>query len=176
MKRGFKPDAIFADYIGIMAPCNSNKNDNSYSSQKKITEEIRGLAVELGIPIISAVQTGRSGVGKDELDLTNVSDSIGTAFTADVMIGVSQPEGYKESGKYRWTLLKNRYGQNKIGVNIKVNYARMRLLDDGIAVDEEDNKDLPTIGKKKTAPKEQKEVKKVESDDAPKKSLKNIEY
>jgi len=69
-------------------------------------------------------------MGKEELDLTNTSDSIGTAFTADVMIGVTQAEELRAAGKYRWTLIKNRYGQNKVGLTIKVDYNKMRLTDD----------------------------------------------
>jgi len=132
LKKKFIPDIIYIDYIGIMASTYTNKNDNTYTTQKRITEQVRGLAVELGIPIVSAIQTNRMGMGKEELDLTNTSDSIGTAFTADIMIGVTQPDELRAAGKYRWTLVKNRYGLNKVGVTIKVDYNRMRLKDDGI--------------------------------------------
>lgn len=130
LKKKFKPDIIYIDYIGIMAATFRSKSDNTYNIQKRITEEVRGLAVELGIPIISAIQTNRGGFGVDELDLSNVSDSVGTAFTADIMIGVTQPDELRAVGKYRWTLIKNRYGINKVGVTIKVNYGKMRLTDD----------------------------------------------
>lgn len=134
LKKKFVPDIIYIDYIGIMASTFKNKSDNTYTIQKRITEEVRGLAVELGIPIVSAIQTNRLGMGKEELDLTNTSDSIGTAFTADVMIGVTQTEELRSAFKYRWTLIKNRYGQNKVGLTIKVDYNKMRLSDD-IALD-----------------------------------------
>jgi len=130
LKKKFKPDIIYIDYIGIMASTHTSKNDNTYTTQKRITEEIRGLAVELEIPIMSAIQTNRLGMGKDELDLTNASDSIGTAFTADVMIGVTQQDELRAAGKYRWTIIKNRYGPNKVGVTVKVDYNKMRLTDD----------------------------------------------
>ena len=136
LKKKFVPDIIYIDYIGIMAATHNSKNDNTYTSQKRITEEVRGLAVELAIPIVSAIQTNRMGMGQAELDLTNASDSIGTAFTADIMIGVTQQDELRAAGKYRWTLIKNRYGPNKVGVNIKVDYNKMRLTDDGIVEEE----------------------------------------
>ena len=137
LKKKFVPDIIYIDYIGIMASTTATKNDNTYITQKKITEEVRGLSVELGIPFVSAIQTNRSGMGKEELDLTNVSDSIGTAFTADIMIGVTQQPELRAAGKYRWTLIKNRYGPNGVGVTVKVDYNKMRLTDDGVVTPEE---------------------------------------
>ncbi len=138
LKKKFVPDIIYIDYIGIMASTFVSKNDNTYTAQKRITEEVRGLAVELAIPIMSAIQTNRMGMGKDELDLTNASDSIGTAFTADIMIGVTQQPEMRAAGKYRFMLIKNRYGGNKIGVNVKVDYNKMRLTDDEIVMEEDD--------------------------------------
>lgn len=150
LKKKFVPDVIYIDYIGIMASTSSSKNDNTYITQKKITEEVRGLAVELAIPIVSAIQTNRSGMGKEDLDLTNVSDSIGTAFTADIMIGVTQQPELRAAGKYRWTLIKNRYGANGVGVTVKVDYNKMRLTDDGVVTAEESSDDEDT--KTKTPP------------------------
>jgi len=141
LKKKFVPDIIYIDYIGIMASTASNKNDNTYTTQKKITEEVRGLAVELAIPIVSAIQTNRSGMGQSDLDLTNVSDSIGTAFTADIMIGVTQQPELRAAGKYRWSIIKNRYGGNGMGVTVKVDYNKMRLTDDGVVTQDEDIED-----------------------------------
>ena len=152
LKKKFVPDIIYIDYIGIMASTFTNKSDNTYNVQKRITEEVRGLAVELALPIVSAIQTNRSGMGEDELDLTNVSDSIGTAFTADIMIGVTQSEELRNAFKYRWTIIKNRYGPNKVGVTVKVDYNKMRLSDDGI-VTEEPEDDRSSSEKKKTSKK-----------------------
>ena len=156
LKLNFEPDIIYIDYIGIMSATHRSKSDNTYTIQKRITEEVRGLAVELSIPIVSAIQTNRTGMGQDELDLTNASDSIGTAFTADIMIGVTQPDMLRAVNKYRWTLIKNRYGANKVGVNIKVDYDKMRLSDDDVIIDEKDNdeddtskKSVEPIGKEK---------------------------
>ena len=135
IKKNFTPDIIYIDYISIMASILNSKSDNTYTLQKRITEEVRRLAVELGIPIVSAIQTNRMGMGKDELDLTNTSDSIGTAFTADIIIAVTQSEELRAMSKFMWSLIKNRYGQNKVGVTIKVDYPKMRLSDDEICND-----------------------------------------
>lgn len=128
-KKKFVPDIIFVDYLGLMLPTKSTKNDNSYVEVKRISEELRALAVELGIPIVSAVQTNRKGFGSSGIDLTDISDSIGTAATADVIVGVTQSEELREQGKYNWTILKNRYGINKQSVKISVDYSKMRIYE-----------------------------------------------
>jgi putative sterol carrier protein len=130
LKKNFEPDIIYIDYIGIMSSTVKSKNDNTYTSQKRITEEVRGLAIDLGLPIVSAIQTSRSGIGKDELDLTDISDSIGTAFTADIIIAVTQSDELRASFKYRWEIIKNRHGLNNQGIAVKVDYDRMKLEDD----------------------------------------------
>lgn len=163
LKKKFVPDIIYIDYIGIMAATFRSKSDNTYNIQKRITEEVRGLAVELGIPIVSAIQTNRSGFGAEELDLSNVSDSVGTAFTADIMIGITQPEELRAVGKYRWTIIKNRYGINNMGVTIRVNYGKMRLTDDETVMDSKfganENKKSPPKTSNSSKKKEDDEVK-----------------
>jgi len=130
LKKKFTPDIIYIDYLGIMASATSNRTDNTYTEIKRITEEVRGLAVELGIPIVSAIQTNRDGFGNDSLSLSNASDSIGTVYTADLVIAVTQSESLREDGKYLWTLQKNRYGENQTSLPIRVNYPKMRLSND----------------------------------------------
>jgi len=130
LKKKFKPDIIYIDYIGIMSPTHKSKSDNTYTTQKRITEEVRSLAVELSLPIVSAIQTNRLGMGQDDLDLTNTSDSIGTAFTADIIIAVTQNKELKANGKFKWTIIKNRYGDNAVGLTVCVDYPKMRLSDD----------------------------------------------
>jgi len=131
VRKKFSPDIIFIDYLGIMNPVYKNKGDNSYLEVKRISEEVRALAVELSLPIVSAVQTNRGGFGDSEIDLTDISDSIGTAATADIIIGVTQSEEMRKIGKYSWIILKNRYGLNKIKVNVNVDYYKMRVYEDG---------------------------------------------
>jgi len=138
VRKKFKPDIIYVDYLGILLPIFKNKQDNTYLEVKRISEEIRALAVEMAIPFVSAVQTNRKGFGDAEIDLTDISDSIGTAATADVIIGVTQSKEFKEQGKYQWIMLKNRYGINKFGFPVNVDYDKMRITDD------EDGNGAPT--------------------------------
>jgi len=140
VKKKFIPDIIYVDYISIMLSCMSNKNDNSYIEIKRISEELRGLAVELGIPFISAVQTNRGGFGSVEIDLTDIADSIGTTATADLIIGVTQPKEIRDLNKFIWMILKNRYGLNKKKMSVLVDYFKMRVNDDP---DDANIKDMP---------------------------------
>lgn len=128
-KKKFVPDIIFIDYLGIILPISVRKGDNTYLEVKRISEEVRSLAVEMVLPIVSAIQTNRGGFGDVEIDLTDISDSIGTAATADVIIGVTQSDDYRDAGKYSWIILKNRYGLNKKKTTVNVDYYKMRVYD-----------------------------------------------
>lgn len=139
LKKKFRPDIIYIDYIGIMASAFKSKSDNTYTEIKRITEEVRGLAVELEVPIVSAIQTNRGGMGKDELELSNASDSVGTVFTGDLVVAVTQSDEMREANKYLWTLIKNRYGENKRSIPVKVNYPKMRVSDDDKSEDDVDD-------------------------------------
>jgi hypothetical protein len=145
IKKKFVPDIIYVDYLSIMLSCTNHKNDNTYIEIKRISEEIRGLAVELGIPFISAVQTNRGGFGSVEIDLTDIADSIGTTATADLIIGVTQPEEFRNLNKFCWIILKNRYGLNKKKMSVLVDYFKMRINDDP---DDLNNKDMPVSPEK----------------------------
>lgn len=129
LKKKFVPDIIFVDYLGLMSPNATNKNSNTYSEQKTISEELRAIAVEFGMPIVSAVQTNRNGFGNAELDLTDIADSVGTVATADIIFGVTQTQEMRDSGRYSFLLLKNRYGENKKKRYIGVDYPKMRIYD-----------------------------------------------
>lgn len=130
LKEKFKPDIIFLDYINIIQPLN-NKYGNSYEKLKNVCEEMRGLAVELNVPIISATQTNRSGVNNTDLDYTHISESMGVAATADFIVGMSTNDELKKSHHIMMKQLKNRYNDlgyyNKFLVGI--DYSRMRLYD-----------------------------------------------
>ena len=130
VKQKFIPDIIFIDYMELMIAIHSKKTDTPYHELKKISEEIRAIAVELEIPIVSAVQSNRKGFGKVEIDLTDISDSIGPAKTADVIIGITQSEEFRKMGKFSWMLLKNRYGINKRRIVVNVDYYKMRVYED----------------------------------------------
>lgn len=128
LKEKFVPDILFLDYINIILPMN-NKYGNSYERMKNVCEEIRGLAVELNIPIISATQTNRSGVNNSDLDYTHIAESMGVAATADFIVGMSTNDDLKKSNQILFKQLKNRYNDinyyNKFLIGI--DYGKMRL-------------------------------------------------
>lgn len=131
IKKKFVPDIIFVDYLGIMLTNGRNQSDNTNSQLKIISEELRGLAVELGVPIVSGAQTNRGGMGVSELDLTDIADSIGQTMTADIIMALTQTEEMLENNIYGLKLLKNRQG-GKGGANsmlLKVDYNHMRLTE-----------------------------------------------
>lgn len=130
-KKQFVPDIIFIDYLEIMKSCHATKNDNSFSELKKISEEVRAIAVEYGCPIVSGVQVNRGAFGKSDVNMNDISQSIGVTYTADVIIGVTIPEEFKDKNKFVWTILKNRDGGSKgRKVFINVDYPKMRVTDD----------------------------------------------
>jgi archaellum biogenesis ATPase FlaH len=133
LKKNFKPDIIYVDYLNICASArlkNAN-NVNSYTYIKAIAEELRGLAVEFGVPLVSATQTTRGGYESSDLDLTDTSESFGLPATADLMLGVVETEELMELGQYLFKQLKNRYAdKNKCKrFVIGVHKSKMRLHD-----------------------------------------------
>jgi replicative DNA helicase len=94
LKKSFRPDIIFIDYLNICASSRyrANGNVNSYSYIKAIAEELRGLAVEANLPIVSATQTTRSGFGSSDVELTDTSESFGLPATADLMFALISTE------------------------------------------------------------------------------------
>lgn len=134
IKKNFMPDIIYVDYLNICASSrlkNAGSNVNSYTYVKAIAEEIRGLAVEFGVPIVSATQTTRGGYDSSDLDLSDTSESFGLPATADLMLGVMETEELADLGQYLFKQLKNRYAdKNKCKrFVIGVHKAKMRLYD-----------------------------------------------
>ena len=132
MKRGFAPDIIFVDYLNICASARyKNAVVNSYTYVKSIAEELRGLAVECDVPIVSATQTTRSGYGSSDVDLQDTSESFGLPATADLMIALISTEELEATGQIMVKQLKNRY--NDVNMNkrfiIGIDRAKMRLYD-----------------------------------------------
>lgn len=138
VKKNYKPDVLIVDYLGLMNTNNKSKDSNSYSEMKLISEELRAVAVEYGMPIWSAMQTNRNGFKNVELELTDIADSIGTAATADLIIGVTQNDELKEAGKFIWYILKNRYGLNDQKLFVGVDYPKMRIY----GLESEEKEDL----------------------------------
>ena len=133
LKKSFKPDIIFIDYLNICASSRyrAGSNVNSYSYIKAIAEELRGLAVESNLPIVSATQTTRSGFGSSDVELTDTSESFGLPATADLMFALISTEELEGLNQILVKQLKNRYNDptmNKRFV-VGIDRAKMRLYD-----------------------------------------------
>ena len=133
LKKSFRPDIIFIDYLNICASSRyrGNSNVNSYSYIKAIAEELRGLAVEANVPIVSATQTTRSGFASSDVDLTDTSESFGLPATADLMFALISTEELEGLGQILVKQLKNRYNDPTINKRfvIGIDRAKMRLYD-----------------------------------------------
>ena len=133
LKKSFKPDIIFIDYLNICASSRykSNLSVNSYSYIKAIAEELRGLAVEFNVPIVSATQTTRSGFGSSDVELTDTSESFGLPATADLMFALISTEELEGLGQIMVKQLKNRYNDPTIYKRfiVGIDRAKMRLYD-----------------------------------------------
>jgi replicative DNA helicase len=110
LKKSFKPDIVFVDYLNICASARYKGHIvNSYTYVKAIAEELRGLACEHDVPIVSATQTTRSGFGNSDVELTDTSESFGLPATADLMFALISTEELEQAGRIMVKQLKNRY-------------------------------------------------------------------
>ena len=133
IKKDFKPDMIFIDYLNI---CSSHRirpgaGANSYTLVKSIAEELRGLAVEFDVPIMSATQTTRSGFGSTDIGLEDTSESFGLPATADFMFALISSEELEELDQMVVKQLKNRYNDPTVFKRfvIGIDRSRMKLYD-----------------------------------------------
>ena len=133
LKKNFRPDIIFIDYLNICASSRikAGANANSYTLVKSIAEELRGLAVEFNLPIVSATQTTRSGYGNSDVDITDTSESFGLPATADLMVALISTEELEGLGQIMVKQLKNRYNDPTIHKRfvVGIDRAKMRLYD-----------------------------------------------
>lgn len=142
VKLDFSPKIIVVDYLNLLLS-DRVKSDNMYTIVKSIAEELRGLAVEKDLCILSATQGNRqtNDENNSDMDLTNVSESIGLAATCDALVGIIFPAELREQGIQIWKVLKNRFGgivNHKIP--LRVNFARAGIYD------MEDDKDMALAG------------------------------
>jgi replicative DNA helicase len=133
LKKSFAPDIIFIDYLNICSSARfkGNANVGSYFYIKAIAEELRGLAVETSVPIMSATQTTRGGYANSDVGLEDTSESFGLPATADLMFALISTEELEQLGQLMVKQLKNRYndpGANKRFV-VGIDRARMKLYD-----------------------------------------------
>ena len=133
LKKSFRPDIIFIDYLNICASSRyrGGSNVNSYTVIKSIAEELRGLAVEANVPIVSATQTTRSGYGSSDVELTDTSESFGLPATADLMFALISTDELEGLGQILVKQLKNRYNDANVYKRfvIGIDRAKMRLYD-----------------------------------------------
>ena len=133
LKKSFRPDIIFVDYLNICASSRyrAGSNVNSYTVVKAIAEELRGLACEANVPIVSATQTTRSGYGSSDVELTDTSESFGLPATADLMFALIKTDELEDLGQILVKQLKNRYNDPTIFKRfvVGIDRAKMRLYD-----------------------------------------------
>ena len=151
IKKSFKPDIIFVDYLNICASARfkANGNVNSYMYIKAIAEELRGLAVETNVPIMSATQTTRSGFSNSDVGLEDTSESFGLPATADLMFALISNEELDALDQIAVKQLKNRYNDPTINKRfvIGIDRAKMKLFD----VEESEQVGLADSNQKKGA-------------------------
>ena len=142
IKKTFRPDIIFIDYLNICASSRfrGQANVNSYMYIKSIAEELRGLAVETNVPIMSATQTTRSGFSNSDVGLEDTSESFGLPATADLMFALISNEELELLNQIAVKQLKNRYNDPTINKRfvIGIDRAKMRLMD----LDEKEQKNI----------------------------------
>jgi len=133
LKRSFKADIIFVDYLNICASARikAGGNVSSYQYIKSVAEELRGFAVECKVPVVSATQTNRQGFDNSDVDMTDTSESFGLPMTADFMCAIIETEELQLMGQYMIKQLKNRYSDPNINKRfvIGVDKSRMKLFD-----------------------------------------------
>ena len=134
LKKKFVPDIIFIDYLNICASSRMKAmggSINSYTYIKAIAEELRGLAVEFDVPVVSATQTTRSGYSNSDIGLEDTSESFGLPATADLMFALISSEELEKEGKIMVKQLKNRYNDPtyKKKFVVGVDRSKMRLYD-----------------------------------------------
>ena len=133
LKKSFRPDIIFVDYLNICASSRyrGTIGVNSYSYIKAIAEELRGLAVETNVPIVSATQTTRAGFGSSDVDITDTSESFGLPATADLMFALISTEELEIVNQIMVKQLKNRYNDPTLNKRflVGIDRSKMRLFD-----------------------------------------------
>ena len=149
LKRSFKPDIIFIDYLNICASSRfrGNANVGSYFYIKAIAEELRGLAVETNVPIMSATQTTRGGFVSSDIGLEDTSESFGLPATADLMFALISTEELEDLNQICVKQLKNRYNDPTMNKRfiLGIDRAKMKLYD----VEQQAQNDLVDSGQEK---------------------------
>ncbi|CAB5221612.1 41 helicase [uncultured Caudovirales phage] len=151
IKRNFIPDIIYIDYLNICSSSRikSGSNVNSYTYIKAIAEELRGLAVEFNVPVVSATQTTRGGYGNSDVELTDTSESFGLPATADLMFALISTEELEDLNQLMVKQLKNRYNDPTIHRRfiVGIDRAKMRLYNAEDSAQDDIMDDKPVFNK-----------------------------
>ena len=151
LKKSFKPDILFVDYLNICASARfkAGASVNSYTYIKAIAEELRGLAVEYNIPVFSATQTTRGGFVSSDIGMEDTAESFGLPATADFMFALISTEDLEQKNQILIKQLKNRYNDPTINRKfiIGVDRSKMRLYD----VEQKAQEDLVDTGQEEPA-------------------------
>lgn len=131
LKKKFKPDVIFVDYLNICASSRMKHgaNTSSYNYVKAIAEELRGLAVEYNVPLFTATQTNRAGFSSTDVDMDDTSESFGLPMTADFMFALISTDELEQSNHIMVKQLKNRYNSKNMNHKflVGINRSKMKL-------------------------------------------------
>lgn len=158
LKKSFTPDIVYVDYVNICSSMRfrGNSNSGSYNYVKSICEELRGLAVEKDVPMISATQVNRTGAESSDLDLTDTSESFGLPMTVDFMFAMISNEELDAANQVMFKQLKNRYNdasKNRRAL-VGIDRSKMRLFNlessaqKGIQDESDLNDEVPTQERK----------------------------
>lgn len=153
IKKGFRPDIIYVDYLNI---CSSGRIKgaavNSYTYVKAIAEELRGLAVEFNVPIVSATQTTRSGYSSSDVGLEDTSESFGLPATADFMFAIISTEELEDLAQVMFKQLKNRYSDPNYNRRfvVGIDRSKMRLFDVEQSAQDDIVDDVPVFDNTRT--------------------------
>jgi replicative DNA helicase len=126
-RSGYKFDAIVVDYINLL---HTTFGNNSYERVKHITEQLRALSYTFSCPIISATQLNRSGYSVSDPGLSTISESMGLAMTADVIMSIWQEDTDREMGIIRMGMVKNRFGPNFGNCMMRIDYSTLSITED----------------------------------------------
>lgn len=132
LKKNFVPDVIYIDYLNLaLSQRVKGGNANSYTIVKSVAEELRGIAVEFKVPIVTSTQTNRSGYDNSDMDLTHTSESIGLPATADLFLAIMRTEELDQLNQLLIKQLKNRYSDLVFNrkFTLGVDRSKMKLYD-----------------------------------------------
>jgi replicative DNA helicase len=155
--KGFKPDIIIIDYADIMR--STRQFDSLRHELKLVYEELRGLAMELGVPIWTASQSNKEGANSEIIDMTNMSEAYGKAMICDFIISVSRRPHEKASGWGRLFVAKNRAGRDGLVFPAKINTAQSKFEITGAADTPEETSSSDEVEQKKALRAKWKELK-----------------